>query len=583
MIFDSMMTACCVAEMRRELAGARIIDVRQPARLELCLSMETPRGERRVAISADPRYARTHITDERPPASATSSPFGVFAAKHLRGALLTGVCQVGFDRIVRIAVEPRNPRLVDPARSIVVEIMGKHSNIILLNNVDMVLEAAKHITANMSRARTVLPHDEYVSPPARGTANPLAADEAGFLEMLSRLPADDTKLPDALLRLMEGANKLPILEALHQAAVDPSLPSSLLEPAIAARLATALGEVFGRVAAERFAPVCWDADGGKRVHYPFRLEHISSAVEPVDSLGRAIGRQVDAERSREEGEARGRQVLSLLRRARKGCAKRLAKLERSGKSEEDVELLRQTGDSILAALHSIPPHANRVRIANVHSPTAECIDVEFNPERPPAANAEGYFRRYRAGREARKRLPALVRQARADLDELDELTDRAGTTADADWNRLWEDVKGHRLVSRSLQTQGRSGGGDERRFLSCASGDGFEIIIGKSAAESDQMLRTIARPDDIWLHARDIHGGHVLIRTNRHPERVPMATILEAAAIAAFYCKAKHSSLVPVDYTLKKHVRRARKGAPGLQIYERSKTVMVEPKRPTMD
>ena len=578
MIYDSAVTACCVDELAGRLDGARIAEVHQPRRLEVCLEVEAPGRRWFLVASAEPSYARLTLARSAPPRVEAKYPLGVFARKHLRGAAIEGVAQVGFDRIVRIAVEPRNPRLVDPVRFVVVEIMGKHSNIVLLNNVDMVLAAAKHVTADVSRGRTMLPHDEYVLPPTHRGADPRELDDAGWGDLLRALP-EDRPVSDALCGALQGANRLPITEALSRADIAPGTERGALTEGDLYGVARTLSEVYASLTGV-LSPVRWRNAKGIFEAYPIALGHQAAGVEAVDSLALAIEDAVLDARTRAEADAVARAARSTLQRARKSLEERKRKTERSRRPEEEVELLRQTGDSILAALWQIPPREAVVEIPNVHSPTGEMLRVELDPSLGPQGNAERLFRRYKHARVRNEHVPRLLAQVDADLAELAELERRLDSLPPEDAGESAALLADHRLTRLLRQSAQRGRDTDGGRFLSRTSADGFEMLIGRSAAESDEMLRRAATPDDLWLHARDQHGGHVVIRTNRHPERVPMATILEAARLAAYYSKSKHSSLVPVDYTLKKHVHRARKGAPGLQIYENAKTVMVEPWHP---
>ena len=581
MVFDSAVTACCVAELAQALAGGRVVDVRQPRRLEVALEIESAHGSGGLIASAEAQYARIHFGGAPVRRGAAQFPFGVFAAKHLRGAVVREVCQIGFDRVVRIDFEPRSRRLVDPACALVVEIMGKHSNLILLNNVDMVLEAAKHITADMSRVRTMQPHDAYTAPPARGTLDPRLAGVDELIELLGCPGHAEQPAEEVLLASLQGANRVLVREALHRAGVDPGESAASLGSGRVAELAAGLAGLFASLAACEFRPVRWTAPTrGLPELYPFALSHVPGPTEPVESLGLALDRAVGRERRQGELEAERGRLLGLVNKASAAAERRRGKLLAARVPDHELDRLRHAGESILAALSAIPAGASSAQVPDLYSPAGESMAVELDPARTPQANAEAYFRRYRSARSQAEKLPGLLAQVDAALGELEGLAAQIRGADERHVSQVAAAVEGHRLLQPYTQRGRSRKPSSGPRFMSCSSRDGFELLVGRGASESDELLRTVAAPDDIWFHARDIHGGHVLIRTARHPERVPMATILEAAAIAAHYSKAKHSALVPVDYTLRKHVRRARKGPAGLHIYERAKTVMVEPLPP---
>ncbi|HQK93651.1 MAG TPA: NFACT family protein, partial [Armatimonadota bacterium] len=489
MVFDSAVTACCVAEIAHALVGGRVVSVRQPRRLEVALEVESAQGSSWLIASAEAQYARVHLGRAPAQRDPAQFPFGIFAAKHLRGARVLGVRQIGFDRVVRIDFEPRNRRLVDPVRALVVEVMGKHSNLILLNNVDMVLEAAKHITADMSRVRTVQPHDAYAAPPARGTLDPRVAGAGEFIRLLEAPGSVDQPVEGVLLASLQGANRVLVREALHRVSIGPGESAASLGSHRVAGLAAALVEVFSPVAAGAFRPVRWiEPAAGLPELYPFALDQVPGPAEPVESLGLALDRAVSRVRRQGELEAERGRLLALIAKARAAAERRREKLAAARVPEHELDRLRHAGESILAALPIIPPGARQVQVPDLYSPTGESMTVELDPAKTPQANAEVYFRRYRSARSQAEKLPALVAQVEAELVELGDLEARVRGADERRISGAAAEVEGHRLLQPYAQ-RGRSGRPSSGpRFLSCSSRDGFELLVGRGASESDELL-----------------------------------------------------------------------------------------------
>ena len=573
MIFDSTVLSCCADEIAAAAVGKAIRDFHQPRRLEVVLELDIPDQRRYVTVSAEAERARCHLSREAPSGPGKPYPFQQFGRKHLKGARVLSVRQVGFDRVLRIEVESRNPRLVDPVRAIVAELMGKHSNVLLLSNVDQVLEAMKHITANLSRARTMLPHQDYAPPPTSVGRDPREASAEELLEVLRA--AGETPLAKALLRAFDGMSRPLVEELAYLAGTRSDAPCSEL-PDLAA-VAGAFRDVMDRISSARWEPVTCATDRGD-VCYPFSLAHMCrpQSWTPVESIGDALARSAETARRRSEVAARHAEVVAAVQAALSTVRKRIAELEEQA-DDSAGDSCRHRAECLLAALTTVPAGVAEATVPDIYDPSGPPLAIALDPSLTAAANANRLFDRARRLKAAARRAPELLARATADAEALERALGAAGKAETA------EELQG---IQRSAQRHGarirRAGSSTEGtgpEFPTRFSSDGFEIVYGRNAQESDEMLRTVSAPTDWWLHARDQRGGHVIVRTEKRPERVPRRTLEEAARLAACLSKSRHSSLVPVDYTLRKYVRKARKGAPGLHIFEREKTLMVEPLR----
>ncbi len=586
MVFDALCCACSLAELREHLVGGTIREVYQPERLELWLRVFAQGRERYLCLSASAQFARAHLAPSPPRAQERTFPFVLFARKHLLGAAVCGVSQVAFDRIIKFEVQPTNPRLADPVRTIVVEIMGKHSNIILLNNVGTILEAAKHITADLSRVRTVLPHVDYIRPPFRDRLDPAALDEERARELIAQAPSDQP-VGKWLRDAVDGMSEVLLKELLFRAGADPETPAQELGEQTRA-LARVLAEL-GQILRERaFSPTRHVRADGSELVYPLPLHHLQreARLERIPLFGPALAFAVEAERANMALAAQRAALARRIAREIDRRRERLARLERDVARREEARQLRRRAELLLAHMRLVPVGAREVTLPNIFLEGAPPETIPLNPELSPQANAERLFRRSKSLERAAERAPERMRAVAEEIALLERAAAEVAQAQDAgELRALARRLEERGLLRREQQPKQRAGRGvrAEDRLLRLLSPDGYQVVVGRSAAESDEILRHIADPDDLWFHARDIRGGHVIVRTNRQPERVPESTVEFAAQIAAYYSKARHSRLVPVDYTLKKHVRRARGGAPGLHIYDQAKTVIVEPRPPASE
>ncbi len=573
MLFDSAVLACCRDEIERLAGGAAIREVHQPRRLELALELD--RAPRYLVLSAEAEWARAHLAESLPPGPMKSFPLLPFARKHLRGARLGRVRQVGFDRILRVEIDHRGGSVaLDPVCTVLVEIMGKHSNILLLNNVDQILEAAKHVTTDLSRARTVLPHRDYLPPPTAGGADPRSASRADLAEALAE--SGHLAWPRALARRFEGLSPFLLEEVGLRAEVRGDATAEDLGEPGRARLLECLVALLGEAREGRWAPVRFASERGPS-HYAFAVRRPLAAgpCEPVELLSLTIEANVRVGRTAAHLASLRAEVTAGVRRLVRRLEERADVLEGEA-SPEPAARVRRQAEALAAAFHLLEPGLERIEAPDPYAPEGPPLVIPLDPSRGPAENMNRLFDRARRLDEGARRAPERLARTRGDLARLAALLDQAEAAGTEEaLQRLRADAA--RLGVRfrgEVEGAGRESGPG---FPSRLSSDGFEILYARSAEESDALLRTAAASDDWWLHARDHRGGHVIVRTAKHPERVPRNTLLEAARLAAFLSKARHSSLVPVDYTLRKYVRKARKGPKGLHIFEREKTLMVEP------
>ena len=573
MIFDSAVLACCADEIAAAAVGKAIRDLHQPRRLEVVLELDVPARRRFITISAEAERARCHLSDAAPSGPEKPYPFQQFGRKHLKGARIVAARQVGFDRVLRIDLESRNPALIDPVCAIVAEVMGKHSNVMLLSNVDQVLEALKHITPNLSRARTVLPHEEYAPPPTSVGRDPREASEPDVLEIMR--DAGAAPLVKVLARAFDGMSR-PLTEEIAFLSGAPSdAPcSELADPGAVAGV---FRETMARISAARWEPVTCATDRGD-VCYAFPLAHIRPprSWAPVGSIGDALALSAEAARVRSEVAARRAEVVAAVQAALSTVRKRIAELEDQA-DDSAAASCRHRAECLLVALTTVPAGVAEATVPNIYDPEGASVVVSLDPSLTAAMNAERLFDRARRLRQAARKAPELLARATADADALERALDGARSAETVE--RLQEILRGAQRHGARARRAGRGPDDSAPEFPTRFSSDGFEIVYGRNAQESDELLRTVTAPTDWWLHARDQRGGHVIVRTEKRPERVPKRTLEEAARLAAHLSKSRHSSLVPVDYTLRKYVRKARKGAPGLHVFEREKTLMVEPLR----
>lgn len=572
MTYDGFTLAAVIAELSRTITGARVQKIRQLNDTDVIIEVRGPGHSYMLFFSVDARFARAYLT-----ASSSSGPpepphFCMVLRKHLQGAFVERIEQAGLDRIVRVHFQyPGHTELV-----LIFEIMGKHSNLILTDTDGKILGAAKHIGSSVSRFRQVLPGRQYTPPPATNKIDLRRLDPAAFDDLWHRAHLDSKEAAGVrawLLGTFDGFGPFLADEITARASADGEVsPEALREEMLG------IGEM---VRSGAFVPVFIASERGEgvmaypmpSVQFPASQQHPRASInEALDTLFRTL-----VTRSLLEDERA--QTLTAIRRAVAARKQALKSMDRTAAESEKAERYRQIGELLLGSLNAIEKGARTVALVDYFDPEMPEVEVELDEKLTSQQNAERYFKRYQKARDAVATTQSRQTQVMRELSRL------GAAREEAEAAKSVESLKGLRktLIDQDILRQDivhekhaeEFGGHRIRRQI---TPEGWEILYGETSQANDYLTQRVARPNDVWLHARAITGAHVIVRTAGHSGSVPRPVLARAALIAAQNSEAKHSSLVPIDHTLRKYVRKPRGSAPGFVIYRNEKTIDVDPK-----
>jgi predicted ribosome quality control (RQC) complex YloA/Tae2 family protein len=594
MTFDGLTLAAMAVELRYKLTDARVQKVVQPDALTIALETYGNHERRWLLLSADPQRPRVYVVDEKPGRGVeTPSPLLLLLRKHVEGLRIGDIVQPPGERILSFAfvsypmtrsnveTEQASSTLDQIAGSegdraprvhfrLIIEAISQYSNLILVDADGTVLDAARRVSAEQNRYRVTLPRHPYVPPPAQSKRTLAEADAAACRAVLAEAGSGGS-VWQAFVAGFAGIGPLAAREIAFRALgdtkaripADPRLVDDLGE-----RLARAVAEITQPVVEGRFeASIAWDGDAIV-AFAPYPLTHLvqwearpnlSAAadgyyrqiqgIRAVDVARRAVQAAIAADRSLAE-----RKRESLLRA-----------LEGTARADE----LRLRGDLLLTYGTSVPKGASRFH--------ADGVEIELDPRLSAVENAQSYFRRYHKAKAALREVPALLEETELRLRYLDEVAALAD---------LAETVDAVRALRAEIRPDAKPPARQGKRrpvrrpgegVLRLRASDGAEILIGRSAQQNHDVTFELARPDDVWLHARGCPGAHVIVRVNGGAPS--HRTIEEAAALAGYFSVNRESGKVAVDWTRRKFVRRLGKGTPGLVSYSGEQTVMVRPER----
>ncbi len=573
MIFDSLLLAAVRDEMGRTLVGGKIEKISQPDPLEIVLRFYHAGHKHSLLLSCDASHARAHLTVARRDNPPVPPPFCTVLRRCLDGAWLSDVSvPLGFgERVLHLHF-----KAVDGAPyTLIAELMGKHSNLIFVNGAGMILGAAKNIGRTLSRLRLVQPGLAYTPPPRqRGRHDPTAP--------LGMELGTETLTPDAaeawLLAHWLGVSPLLASEVIARA-------GEVLTPQT---LHHALALLLTVVRVGDWSPRLWTDSAGKTLGaYPVPLLSIPQADQhPRDSISLALDQAALSVIGRETFEHARESLLAALRRTRKLREREASEMEQGLKNAARAEEYRQAGDLLLTNQSQIRRGQSLVSVPDYYAPPLPGGEptmrfIALDPALDVRENAERFYKRSRkadlsAMTLQERRAQALEEAALLSLAERE--TEKAATSAevaalrsslaqslthenapntpDAAPHQAPPDFEGHKI----------------KRYQTV---DGWEILVGENAASNDYLTTKLAAASDIWLHVRAATSAHGIIRAKNKPASVSHAALQQAAEMVAARSEVKHSSLIPVDYTLKKHVRKPRKSALGAVTYQNEKTLFV--------
>lgn len=574
MALDGLFLSCLRREMEEKLRDSRVDKIFQPSREELIFLFRSREGVRRLYLSVRAGAPRLHFTEMRPDNPAQPPMLCMLLRRRLTGGRFVAVRQEGLERALYLDFDCVN-ELGDVVRlTFAAELMGKHSNGILIDQNGRVVDAMKRVDLEMSAVRPILPGAMYDLPPA--LPNRLDVSQTPADRLIKAVTAAGKPLSEGILEVTCGLSPLLCREIAVRTVGDGDLPSDALDDTQRARLRETLEKIQ--------AIARGDAAGRPWIVYREDQRPLAFSCLPLLQYGPAQAQEMDsfsalldafyAEREQAERFRQRTSDLSRLltvqrdRLGRKLAAQR-EELRQSGNRDRD----RLFADLINANPGAIPRGAESARLINYYAEDCAEIEVPLDPALSAAANAQKYYKAYRKAQTAQRVLAEQIEKGESEQQYLDSVADalsRAESAAEIDALRQ-ELIDGGYL--RAVK-KGRKAPSPlkPKAFL---SDDGFTILVGRNNVENDRLTTKTARGADIWLHTKNIPGSHVIILTDG--KTPPDRTLEQAAILAALHSKASASRQVPVDYTFIRHVHKPAGAKPGFVIYEQNRTAYVDP------
>lgn len=578
MSYDGFVTHSVVHELSEKILGGKIDKIYQPESDEVVMTIRTFSGNYRLLLSASASNARVHLTTSKRENPMTPPMLCMLMRKHLCGGKITAVKQIDFDRIIRIDVECHNELGDLETKSIVSEIMGRHSNIIFIDENNKILDSAKHVDFTVSAVRQILPGFIYELPPSQDKLSPEKFDMVDFMNGFARQD-DDILIDKYLLSQIMGMSPLIAREIVHRFSGHTKITKGEVDQA---KFVTFLDSFITDMLENNYSPcLALDKNSGKPMAFSCtELTQYEGAysLKQSPSISQVIDSYYLTRSAQERMRQKSANILKLVQNNIDRCSKKLAMHRENLEKSKNREKYKISGDLLTANMYKVKYGMDKVVVENFYDNNSE-MTIRLDPSLSPSQNAQKFYKRYNKAKVTEKYALEQIGEAEEELKYLETVLDsiqKAETPGDL--SDIKEELREQGYLPKTpasiRKSKKKSQKSKPMRFL---SSDGYEILVGRNNKQNDELTIRMSYSTDIWLHTKEIPGSHTLIRTNG-TGTAPDATILEAAQLAAYYSKAKNSAQVPVDYTQVKNVKKPNGSKPGFVVYERNNTVYVTPK-----
>lgn len=559
MALDGITIANIVKEMRDALLGGRIAKIAQPEADELLLTVKAPSGQRRLYISASASLPLVYLTDENKPSPFTAPNFCMLLRKHIANGRIVSITQPSLERIIVLGIEHLD-ELGDLCRKkLVIEIMGKHSNVIFCDEDDRIIDSIKHVPAQMSSVREVLPGRTYFIPDTMHKADPLTISESDFAELLRQKPS---ALSKALYTSLTGISPVVAEEICFLAGLDSALPPSELSDDLMTHLYRQFSLFLDQVREEDFHPAIYYRNNEPQEFASVPLTHLEGcARQEFDTISQVLSSYYAVKNRITRIRQKSADLRHIVQTALERNRKKYDLQARQLKDTDKRETYKVYGELLQTYGYQAEPEAKELEALNYY--TNEMIRIPLNPTKTPLENAKRYFEKYNKMKRTYEALSHLIVETRDEISYLESVSNALDIArTEDDLAQVKEELTQSGYVRRKFTKK-------KEKFKSMPlhyiSSDGYDMYVGKNNFQNEELTFSFASGNDWWFHAKKVPGSHVIVKSQG--EDMPDRVFEEAGKLAAFYSKNNGSEKVEVDYVEKKHVKKVKGQKPGFVIY----------------
>ncbi|MFD2628325.1 NFACT family protein [Oceanobacillus kapialis] len=558
MPFDGIVTRAVTEELKHSILPGKITKIYQPTLTEVVFTIRSQGTNHTLLFSIHPTYARFHLTDDSYQNPAEPPMFCMVLRKHLSGAIIEEITQHGMERIVEFSIKTRNEIGDITYKTLVIELMGKHSNVMLVDkNKGHIIDSLKHVSMAQNRHRTILPGSEYQLPPLQNKWDPLEMDEELFIK---KMDFNAGKMDQQIVNTLTGFSPFIAKELVKRV----NLGS-------AKTYAEKFTELQKQIRGNSYNPVIY-RDKKEDFHVILQ-SHFSGETEQFSTTNTMLDTFYSGKAERDRVKQQAKDLYRFIKNEKDKNIRKLKKHNQTIKKAEGAEKYQKLGELLTAHIHIVKPGAKTVDVTDYYDPEGSTLTIDLNPNKTASENAQGYYKSYQKLKKSKEVVEQEILKTDEEIAYLDQLLQQLDVASTEDIEEIREELREEGYLKKQQTKKKQKSKPSKPQPEGYTSSDGTAILVGKNNKQNEFLTMKLARRDDVWLHTKDIPGSHVIIRDNDPSDE----TLTEAAQIAAYFSKSQQSSSVPVDYTRIRHVKKPNGAKPGYVTYDNQKTLYVTP------
>lgn len=568
MAFDGITVAALVQELRDNLTGGRIAKIAQPEPDELLLTIKTPAGQRKLYISASASLPLIYLTDENKLSPMTAPNFCMLLRKHIGNGRITSISQPRLERIISLHIEHLNELGDLCEKKLIIEIMGKHSNIIFCDDKDMILDSIKHVSAQMSSVREVLPGRTYFIPDTMEKSDPLSVNEKEFLDTLKEKPVS---LGKAIYTSFTGISPVIAEDICFLAGLDSQLPASELDEDTFLHLFRQFSYYMDDIRGCHFHPCIYYDGTSPKDFGAVALSHFSNYTkQEFTSISEVLNTYYATKNTLTRIRQKSADLRHVVQTALERNRKKFELQKKQLRDTENREKYKVYGELIHTYGYNLAPDSRELTALNYY--TNEEITIPLDPTLTPAENAQKYFNKYNKQKRTFEALTELIQETADDIHYLESISNSLDIAlTEADLIQIKEELMQTGYVRRKYTKKKEK---ITSRPMHYISSDGYHMYVGKNNLQNEELTFSFANGNDWWFHAKGAPGSHVIVKTGG--DELPDRTFEEAGRLAAYYSKNRGSDKVEIDYVEKKHVKKPNGSKPGFVVYYTNYSLVID-------
>ena len=577
MALDGLVIHSLAHELTTKLVGGKIDRVHQPENDELVLYIRNNKENFKLVLSSSASNPRIYIANDYKKENPIKAPmFCMLFRKYIQGGIITEISQINFERIIKISVESFDELKEKTTKDIYIEIMGRHSNIILVQN-SKIIDSIKRIPPSVSRVRQLLPNMTYELPPAQDKINPIKGTSIkSFINILREF---DGPIYKGIYSKFLGISPSVAKEICHRANLNPNDNGNDKTRDELSVLYRIFSNLFTNIKKDEYNPcIVIDENVDKVIDFScINLSYLDgNKFIKNDSISQIIEDYYKTKDFKERVHQRTADLRKSISIKLERLYHKQKKIEKELRDADNADEFKVKGELLTSYIYMIQKGMESVEVANFYDPNYSNIRIALNKNLTPSENAQKYFKKYNKLKTAKIELTSQIAICNEEIEYLENIM--LGIENCENLEEL-NDIKDELIklgyAKAPFRYKAKKDIDPTTKPNQFTSSDGFKILVGKNNKQNDYLTLRIADPEDLWMHTKNIPGSHVIIKCAG--KEVPDNTLLEAATLAAYFSKARLSSQVPVDYTMKKHVKKPSGSKPGMVIYETNSTIYVTP------